>query len=100
MSSALPSEELVIRVAGSGVEQIDVTISRERTVGDLKNIVEERARVAAVYQRLLFRGKDLADDAMTLVAAGLQTRTKLMLRLNEQYHRVKPIVDQARENMN
>ena len=50
-----------------------------------KEIVEQRAGPAACYQRLLFRGKDLADDALTLVAAGLQPRTKLMLRLNEQY---------------
>ena len=83
--SALPSEDLLIRVAGSGVENLDVTISRERTVRDLKEIVEQRAGPAACYQRLLFRGKDLADDALTLVAAGLQPRTKLMLRLNEQY---------------
>ena len=70
--SALPSEDLLVRVAGSGVENLDVTISRERTVRDLKEIVEQRAGPAACSPATREGPRRRA-----LVAAGLQPRTKL-----------------------
>jgi hypothetical protein len=87
-----PPSELLLRVSGSG-QQLDVTMHRDATVGDIKTTVEAQCGLGAGFMRLLFRGKELSDDSAGLAEVGVKHRTKLMLLLTDAYHKHGPIIE-------
>ncbi|KAH9912135.1 uncharacterized protein BXZ73DRAFT_107579 [Epithele typhae] len=66
MASSEPSDaaanEIVINVKGPSELKLQITISTDKTVGDLKQAIADKADVTADRQRLIYSGRVLKDE--------------------------------------
>ena len=72
------AQQLRLKVSGAG-HNIELTVDESETIGGIKAAVLEATGLHPSYQRLLVRGKAFDDDSVSLSAAGIGDRTKLML---------------------
>ncbi|KAG8865087.1 hypothetical protein FRC20_009892, partial [Serendipita sp. 405] len=56
------AEELQINIKGPNETKLQITISNDKTVLDLKRMIAEKADVEAERQRLIYSGKVLKDE--------------------------------------
>lgn len=73
--------EVPITVATLDSQSVEVAISLQATVLDLKRVVEERLEVPVARQRLLFRAR-LMEDLQTLAACGVHRNARVSLVAN------------------
>ena len=78
------AESLRLRITGCG-HNVDVAVSADATLGELKKLVEAATGLPPPYQRLVARGCKLEDNAVGVAAAGIADRTKLMLMHSAGY---------------
>jgi hypothetical protein len=72
------AQQLRLKVSGAG-HNIELTVDESETIGGIKAAVLGATGLHPSYQRLLVRGKAFDDDSVSLSAAGIGDRTKLML---------------------
>ena len=82
------AQQLRLKVSGAG-HNIELTVDELETIGGIKTAVHGATGLHPSYQRLLVRGKAFDDDSVSLTAAGIGDRTKLMLmhsRVSQRGH--------------
>ncbi|KAL4070275.1 hypothetical protein J3A83DRAFT_4094779 [Scleroderma citrinum] len=67
MSDTQPSSEIQINVRGPSDLKLQITISTEKTVLDLKKAIAEKSDVEAERQRLIYSGRVLKDEDLISV---------------------------------
>ena len=78
------ADELRLRISGCG-HNVDITVSADATLGELKKLIEAATALPPPFQRLVARGCKLEDDGAGIAAAGVADRTKLMLMHSAEY---------------
>ncbi|KAF7374889.1 Ubiquitin domain-containing protein DSK2 [Mycena sanguinolenta] len=67
MSDEAPGPEIQINVKGPSELKLQITITTDKTVLDLKNAIAEKSDVEAARQRLIYSGRVLKDEDLLSV---------------------------------
>ena len=84
-----------LRVAGCG-QSFDFELETSSKVGAVLDKTAEAMGLARHHIKMLYRGKQIGggNDGVSLDAAGIRDRTKLMLMYTGEYHKEKEIIEQ------
>lgn len=85
-SDAPPS--FTLRITGLG-HNLTIEAKPSCTVGELKQRIQDSVGLPVEYQRLLARGSKLEENEVTIEAAGIKDRTKIMLMHSALYAQEK-----------
>mmetsp|Transcript_36953 Transcript_36953/g.89774 ORF Transcript_36953/g.89774 Transcript_36953/m.89774 type:complete len:158 (+) Transcript_36953:152-625(+) len=77
-----------LKVSGLG-HSITLDMEGTSTIAALQEEIAKETQIPAIYQRLLARGKKFDISNLTLVEAGIEHRTKIMLMHNALYAQEK-----------
>lgn len=64
---------------------MELSVSEQDTIGGIKAAVYQASGLHPSYQRLLMRGKAFDDDSLSVLEAGINDRTRLMLMHSAAY---------------